>query len=85
MAERLGVTAFGSVERVALRRGHPGRVEVVLTVDRAEGVIERLAELADKGVLVAVELSSLQAHMGLAVDEQTGEVLADCAERGPMP
>jgi hypothetical protein len=76
MMERLGVTAFGSVERVSLKRGHPGRVEVVLSVDRSEGVIERLADLADKGVLVSVELSSLQAHMGLVVAEQTGEVLA---------
>ena len=76
MTDRLGLTAFGSVEKVSLKRGHPGRVEVVLTVDRGEGVIERLADLADKGVLVSVELSSLQAHMGLVVAEQTGAVVA---------
>jgi hypothetical protein len=60
-------------------------VEVALTVERGEGVIEVLAELADKGLLLTVELRSLQTRMGLEVDRQTGEVTAEFAERGPMP
>jgi hypothetical protein len=83
--DRLGVTGYGSVEKVGLKRGRPGRVEVVLSVDRGEGVIERLAELADKGLLVSVDLWSLQQKMGMAVNAQTGEIVAGFGERGPMP
>jgi len=85
MSDRFEVTAFGTVDNVKLRRGRPGQLEVVLSVDRSEGVIEGLAELADKGLLVSVELRSLQARMGMMVEKQTGAVVADFAERGPMP
>jgi len=85
VTERLEVVAFGCVQRVGLRRGRPGQVEVVLEVDRAEGVIERLAELADKGLSVTVELRSVQTVMGGVVDRQTGEVVASFERDGPMP
>jgi len=37
------------------------------------------------GCVQAVELRSVQLVMEVAVERQTGEVVADFAERGPMP
>jgi len=85
MTPRFEVAAFGSVKAVKLSSGRPGRLEVVLEIARTAGVVEGLAELADKSSPVTVELRSLQQEMGMAVDRQTGEVLASFEEDGPMP
>lgn len=65
-AERVELEASGHILTCSIDKAKPGKAAVKLELDRTSGLVERLADLADRQLTVEVTLRQLQAPLPFA-------------------